>query len=659
MMMHLVSIMLCSHVGHHVEHVLKALRSPPNTTRVNASFYNDAITDHYDSVLSKRWSQRFYVDARFWCGTGCPVFLYIGGEGPQSAPSPHLFMWTLAQKHGALMLALEHRFYGESRPTADMSRLSLRLLTSEQALEDLAAFIGFVNGHDPARGPDHAATPPLALNGSTNASTWVTFGGSYPGSLATWLKLKYPFLTRGTVGSSAPVYAKYDFSEYAQVVGAALANPAINGSTACVGVVSSAVSDLATVVAPLPAPLPKLPPELMPCSPLRTALDLATYFATIFSAFQGAVQYNMQGRPPYVADVCAVLLAERSAPLDALARAMRLFKAPNATADESCVASSFQQDTAAPLSDTSFSPRGCDLRCRSDRQWIWQSCNEFGYFQSAAAAKQPFSTFAAALNVSTAGAAICEAAFGFSGYDGPPSDARGWLLANREYGGRRVEGINVTMPTGSMDPWHALGVVLPTDPWFQAGNRSGDPAALQDLRACSRPTPVTAACVSVVELSGTAHCRDMYAPNAFVTLDPPLPDPPSVTAAHTQIAADVARYVGPAPPPPPPPAPSPPTTVSWAWSLPEEPGETCSPGTTSGQFVSTGGGTQAATCPAPSASVASLVCILYASNNSIAAALTVGSSSCHGAATPSAPGSPGAACSSCTDPSGYPARCCI
>ena len=29
-----------------------------------------------------------------------------------------------------------------------------------------------------------------------------------------------------------------------------------------------------------------------------------TFFAFIFGAFQGTVQYNLQGRPPYVADVC-------------------------------------------------------------------------------------------------------------------------------------------------------------------------------------------------------------------------------------------------------------------------------------------------------------------------------------------------------------------
>ena len=68
------------------------------------------------------------------------MFVYIGGEGPQSAPSPRLFMATLAAETGALMVALEHRFFGESYPTPDMSDENLKYLTSNQALADLARF---------------------------------------------------------------------------------------------------------------------------------------------------------------------------------------------------------------------------------------------------------------------------------------------------------------------------------------------------------------------------------------------------------------------------------------------------------------------------------------------------------------------------------------
>ena len=167
---------------HHVSRVLQSLPPHQNITLPNASFYNDALANHFDEPLSQTprpWSQRYYVDSRFWCGTGCPIFLYIGGEGPQAPVSPRLFMWTLAEKYGALMLALEHRFYGESRPAPDMSVGSLALLTSTQALADLARFVSYVQAHEPSA-PDRASTPPLALRAATGGSPWLTFGGSYP-----------------------------------------------------------------------------------------------------------------------------------------------------------------------------------------------------------------------------------------------------------------------------------------------------------------------------------------------------------------------------------------------------------------------------------------------------------------------------------------------
>ena len=80
-----------------------APRKPSADDAASTHFYDSAVKDHFTTSIATakepKWSQRYYVDSTFWKGEGYPVFLYIGGEGPQSAPSSRLFMWTLAEQH--------------------------------------------------------------------------------------------------------------------------------------------------------------------------------------------------------------------------------------------------------------------------------------------------------------------------------------------------------------------------------------------------------------------------------------------------------------------------------------------------------------------------------------------------------------------------------
>jgi hypothetical protein len=73
--------------------------------------------------------------------------------------------------------------------------------SSSQALADLAAFHAY-------------ATAENNEWGLGTANKWVSFGGSYPGMLAGWSRLKYPELIHAAVASSAPVHAKLDMREY-------------------------------------------------------------------------------------------------------------------------------------------------------------------------------------------------------------------------------------------------------------------------------------------------------------------------------------------------------------------------------------------------------------------------------------------------------------
>jgi pimeloyl-ACP methyl ester carboxylesterase len=138
----------------------------------------------------------------------------IGGEGKADPIWMEQGMWVeYAKKFKALCFQLEHRFYGKSHPTQvekllniwifcnmlanqDMSVKNLVYLSSEQALADLAFYIRSMN---------RKYVLPKEVQ-------WVTFGGSYPGSLSAWMRLKYPHLVHAAVSASGPLLAVADFS---------------------------------------------------------------------------------------------------------------------------------------------------------------------------------------------------------------------------------------------------------------------------------------------------------------------------------------------------------------------------------------------------------------------------------------------------------------
>lgn len=88
----------------------------------------------------------------------------------------------------------------------DLSVENLKYLSSEQALADLAYFIESIN-----------------MQYSFEKTTkWIAFGGSYPGSLAAWVREKYPNLVHGSISTSGPLLAKADFNGNFHVVAFAL-----------------------------------------------------------------------------------------------------------------------------------------------------------------------------------------------------------------------------------------------------------------------------------------------------------------------------------------------------------------------------------------------------------------------------------------------------
>lgn len=77
---------------------------------------------------------------------------------------------------------------------------NMKLLTVDQALADLAYFIGWVK-----------ETKQYGVN---RTNPWLNIGGSYPGAMSAWFRLKYPHLTVGALASSAVVNAIIDFKAF-------------------------------------------------------------------------------------------------------------------------------------------------------------------------------------------------------------------------------------------------------------------------------------------------------------------------------------------------------------------------------------------------------------------------------------------------------------
>lgn len=83
-----------------------------------ADEWHTQLLDHFAPTDARTWQQRFFTNAEFYGGPGSPVFLMIGGEGEATADwMVQGAWWHYAREHKALMLQLEHRYYGKSRPT--------------------------------------------------------------------------------------------------------------------------------------------------------------------------------------------------------------------------------------------------------------------------------------------------------------------------------------------------------------------------------------------------------------------------------------------------------------------------------------------------------------------------------------------------------------
>jgi len=310
----------------------------------------------------------------------------------------------------------------------------------------------------------------------------ITFGGSYPGNLAAWFRLKFPHQTIASVASSAPVQADLDFYQYMDVVDASLAS--IMGEF-CNAQISNATQQIQTMLQS-PEGRKKLEGLFSICKPLNGMKDIQTFMANVMGNFQGTVQYDNEGNPITIQTVCGIM--ENTDPKT------------NPLANYIAVNNLFLNAYGQTCLDCSYANAVSYLKNTTDnggaRQWTYQTCTEFGYFQTTDSKNQPFGNLVPLRYYTD----MCKDVFSFNFLPGIND-------TNNYYGGNQPKGAtNILFVNGSLDPWHALSVT----------------SDFSDT-------------VHAAFINGTAHCADMFA-------EPPVYNA-GLVAAQALINTQIATWL--------------------------------------------------------------------------------------------------------------------
>ncbi|WP_298625370.1 S28 family serine protease [uncultured Legionella sp.] len=281
------------------------------------------------------FAQRYYIDETYGPKANDPVFFYICGESTCTPRSLNGAIRSYARKHHAKLIALEHRYYGESLPFSSFSTFDLRFLSTETALDDLAYFQRQMSKERQWTG------------------TWIAFGGSYPGSLSAYYRLKYPYLVAGSLASSAPVMAKEDFYEYDAHV-AKVAGPL------CAEQMRSVVTSVEDTL-----DKPKQLEQMKALFAATEVHDPVDFLYLIADTGAAAIQYGMR-------DSFCTALSSTETPLMGYAHfAQELYKTMNVSAVDMTAQGAMSENPADYNNGVGM------------RQWFFQSCTEYGYWQNA------------------------------------------------------------------------------------------------------------------------------------------------------------------------------------------------------------------------------------------------------------------------------------
>ncbi|KAK2354036.1 lysosomal Pro-X carboxypeptidase [Trifolium repens] len=250
------------------------------------TFYYKQVLDHFNYLPESynTFDQRYFINFKYWGGanSSAPILVYLGlEEALDGMPESEGFMNENADAFKALLVFIEHRYYGKSIPFG----------SSEEAFKN-ASTTGYLNS---AQALADYAEVLIHIKKTLQAedSPVVVVGASYGGMLASWFRLKYPHLAIGALASSAPIRYIDDIIQpnaYYDVV----SRDFKEASETCYKTICDSWYEI-DKIASRPNGLSILSERFNTCNPLNQSLELSSYLEDMYAS---AAQYNMPPEYP-------------------------------------------------------------------------------------------------------------------------------------------------------------------------------------------------------------------------------------------------------------------------------------------------------------------------------------------------------------------------
>lgn len=376
---------------------LLRLRTDGTLRTQEVAFFNQKLDHKVNNSVT--FKQRFFVDSQYASGATAPVMYIICGEWNCAGTGSYSYVESLAKKLKAHLVALEHRFYGESLPTKTLTPAALKHLHLQAAIDDLANFQRYMMNERGLKGK------------------WVAFGGSYAGTLAAFYREKHPELVVGALASSAPVLMKNSFNEYDAHVAK------IINKTSCGDTVREAVKAIEEKM--------RTPEGALEVKKLFKATDVKNdkdFLYVVADMLAAAVQY---GRDKVF---CNALAANSDLVQGYATGGLSVLQAMGSTPFEISLAVA-ERIQVTPDDNM--------------RQWMWQSCREFGWFQVANTGKSTSRSSQIDLQYHNE---VCMRLYG------KPMGKDGALNKKWYYPLFAADASKIIFTNGSNDPWLTLSV---------------------------------------------------------------------------------------------------------------------------------------------------------------------------------------------------------